>query len=184
MKRLFTIFFIAIVLMANPVYAKDSLKTGVTFEQMKERQPVHGIIGDESGNLYIFKHGKLMTGYFKFEGHWYYGHKTSIPGSPRGSLTQGKIRLRDGGNRWYAYESYTGQLITNDFYVRRGHRKWISLKLNKDNSIRYIFGTTLETRNERYSTAERRWQIRSRSGRWYTPEQNQTIPYDWIDWQR
>lgn len=155
---------------------------GITMEQVSKDRPFDGIVGDENGFMYVYKKGKLQTGYFRFEGHWYYGHKTS--GSyPKGSVTMGQMRIRN-GNRWYAYDT-DGKQICNDVYIHKGRfRKVKQLQLAKDNRVLYVYETAAISRGERYSTRDRRWQQECTAGHWYTPEQMQTIPGDWVDFQR
>lgn len=170
-----------LALLVVVVEAKEPGIPGVKFGEMAQERPFDGIIGDEDGFIYVFKNGKLMTGYFKFEGNWYYGHKTN-GNYPRGAVTMGQMRIR-GRNNWYAYD-IDGRQICNDVYIRQGKNKKVKqLQLAKDNRVLYVYDTAKANR-ERYSTEDRRWQMKKRNGKWHTPEQMQSIPGDWVDFQR
>ena len=136
----------------------------------------------KTGYVYIMKNGKPRTGYFKYHGKHYYGHKTSSRKYPKGSVTRGQFRIRS-GNRWYAY-SVRGTRYEKDHYIRWGRFKIRpDLKIRKDHTVKYVYCIT-STSYMRYSTKELRMQEEALSGGWRTIEGMQFIPYGWVDYQK
>lgn len=139
----------------------------------------------KTGHVYIMKNGKPRTGYFKYHGKYYYGHKTSSRAYPKGSVTQGQFRIKSPG-KWLAYD-VGGAQIRKDTYVRKGRtRKIPELDIrSKNKTVRYIYGTARHTIGTRYSTALMRMQWMDDKGKWHTYEGMQYIPdEDWVDFQR
>lgn len=150
----------------------------------KSSAPRNGKYIDRQGHMYIMKHGKPRTGYFKYHGKYYYGHKTSSKKYPKGSVTVGQFRIKS-GNRWYAYNS-NGAMIRKDTYVRKGRIKKI-LKVDirsRNHTVRYVYGTSRYTIGTRYSTALQRREWMDENGKWHTYEGMPFVPDDWVDWQR
>lgn len=134
------------------------------------------------GHLYIIKKGVMQFGEVHYKGNTYYCHYTDSREYPRGSATVGEMRIRS-GNRWYAYDG-NGRLITKDYYIRKGKiKKRLSLKINRDGTVRYVYNTSACFGGRRYSTKERRYQELQRSGKWKTLPGMQFYP-DYVDNQR
>ena len=139
----------------------------------------------EGHHLYIIKNGKIQTGWVKLKvgrkTYTYYCHKTDSRKYPRGSATRGEMRIKNG--KFYAFAGADCRMITEDYYLRYGPvKKRLSLKINRDKSVRYVYNTAAINRNKRYSTAKHRLQICGIDNRWrsvgmrYWP--------DYVDWQK
>ena len=132
------------------------------------------------GNLFIYKRGRLQVGWVRYKGHTYYCHKTGSAKYPVGSATRGEMRVRKG--KFFAFQGTTGRLITEDYYIRKGRfKRRLSLKINRDRSVRYVYNTSACFGSRRYSTKERRYQEEQMNGKWKTVGM-QFWP-DYIDWQ-
>lgn len=144
--------------------------------------PRNGRYTDRAGHIFIYKNGRPRTGYFKWRGSWYYGHKTGSAEYPRGSVAVGQMRIKSPG-RWYAYDEQ-GRRISRDQYVRKGRtRKILQLDIRSRNrTVRYIYGTSRHTIGTRYSTALMRMQWQDDRGRWHTYEGMQWVP-EYVDLQ-
>lgn len=150
-----------------------------TMAEAKTKSSLDGII-TRGGQTFIFKQGKLMTGYFTYRGKHYYGHKTGSKKYPVGSVTKGQFKIKP-GNRWYAY-GLDGVRYEKDHYIRWGrHKKRPDLTINPDHTVRYVWQVT-STRCRRYSTADLRMQKETSSG-WRLIEGMQYIPDGWVDYQ-
>ena len=109
------------------------------------------------GHLFIVKDGVVQTGWTTYNGHLYYCHKTGSNKYPVGSATRGEMRVRKG--KFIAFKGSTGQRITKDYYVRKGRfKKRLSLKMNRDGSVRYVYNTSACFGYRRYNCKERRYQ--------------------------
>ena len=149
-----------------------------------EKYPIGSVTRGEirtvGGNLFIYKHGRIQTGWVRYKGHTYYCHKTGSNKYPVGSATRGEMRVRKG--KFIAFKGSTGQRITKDYYVRKGRfKRRLSLKMNRDGSVRYVYNTSACFGYRRYSTKERRYQEEQLDGSWKTVGM-QFWP-DYIDWQ-
>ena len=154
-SRILTILLIIAIICATAVTAEAKI-------------PRNGRYIDKHGYIYIMKHGKPRTGYFKYHGKWYYGHKTGTKVYPKGSVTAGDMRIKNG--KWYAYGT-NGARITKDVYVRKGRTKKI-LQLDirhRDHTVRYIYGTARGNLGSRYSTKLGRMQYYE-NGEWHDVE--------------
>jgi hypothetical protein len=148
---------------------------------VEAKLPRNGKYIDKAGNVYIMSHGKPKTGYFTYKGKHYYGHKTATKKYPKGSLTVGEMRIRDG--KWYAYGT-DGARIEKDQYVRKGRQRIMQLDIkSRNHSVRYIYGTARTTLGTRYSTRLKRTQHMDDKGKWHDVEGMQYIPY-YVDKQR
>lgn len=135
----------------------------------------------EGQHLFIVKGGKIQTGWVRYKGHTYYCHKTDSRKYPRGSATRGEMKIKKG--KFYAFAGADCRMITEDYYYRYGPAsRRLSLKINKDKSVRYVYNTARIHRNWRYSTAERRLQICGSDNRWRSTGM-QYYP-DYVDWQK
>ena len=146
-------------------------------------KPRTGKYVDAQGHIYIYdKNGRPKTGYFTYHGKHYYGHKTSTKKYPKGSVTTNQFRIRS-GNKWYAY-NLQGIRYEKSYSYRWGRfKRRKSLTVRKNHTVKYVWQIT-STRVRRYSTAERRMQRETPSGKWKTIEGMQFIPDGWVDWQR
>ena len=132
-------------------------------------------------HLYIIKNGVMQFGWTKWKGNTYYCHYTESKKYPRGSATRGEMRVKSG--KLYAFRGADCRMITEDYYLRYGPvSKRLSLKINKDKSVRYVYNTAAINRNKRYSTAEHRLQICGSDNRWRSVGM-QYWP-DYVDWQK
>lgn len=150
----------------------------------KSKAPRNSKYIDKAGHVYIMKHGKPRTGYFKYHGKYYYGHKTSSKKYPKGSVTQGQFRIKSPG-KWYAYD-VNGAQIRKDYYVRKGYKKILQLDIrHRNKTVRYVYNTSRARLGRRYSTALMREQYKNDSDDWITIEGMQYLPdEDWVDFQR
>ena len=138
----------------------------------------NGIVTDSAGHIYIYKNGKVRTGYFKYKGKTYYGHKTSTKKYPRGSVTCGEMRIKNG--KWYAF-SYKGARYDKDTY----HNGRLQLDIrSRNHTVRYVYMTARTQLGKRYSTKHKRWQEIGDDGKWHDMPGMQVIPYGWVDDQR
>ena len=71
----------------------------ITVTPVQAKTPRNGKVTDKAGNTYIYKHGKLQTGWFKYKGNIYYAHKTKSACYPKGSICKRTYRVR--GKRMY-----------------------------------------------------------------------------------
>lgn len=149
--------------------------------QVIAKVPRNGKYIDAQGHIYIMRHGKPRTGYFTYHGKKYYGHKTGSMVYPKGSVTAGDMRIRNG--KWYAY-GVDGARITKDVYVRKGRTKKI-LQLDirhRNGTVRYIYGTARGNLGSRYSTKLGRMQYYE-GGSWHDVEGMPFYP-GYVDMQR
>lgn len=139
-KKLIILITFLVILTAIPVSAKV---------------PRNGKYTDAQGHIYIMKHGKPRTGWFKYHGKWYYGHKTSSPSYPKGSVTTDAFRIR--GSRIY-YFQHNGKKMEHSsryIYLRRG-----------GTSVKYIYYGDTGAR-WRYNARAHRYQyLHPRTGKW------------------
>ena len=131
------------------------------------KTPRNGEVEDVSGNVYIYKHGKLQTGYFRYKGRTYYGHRTKSACYPVGSIAKSTYRVRNG--RMYYFDE-KGRKITRS-------TKYIKLFPHRT-SVHYI---QPPASNERFNARTQRWQRRV-NGKWKSVGM-QNWPYGWVDWQ-
>ena len=159
------------------------ITVALTVTTAEAKVPRNGRYTDAAGHIYIMSHGKPKTGYFRYHGAWYYGHKTSTAKYPRGSVTTGEMRIRS-DNRWFAYGS-DGKRINKDQYVRKSRtRKILQLDIrSRDHSVRYVYQTATTRRGYRYNTQRKRWQQMDDSGKW-VDYGHQVIPLGWVDSQK
>lgn len=136
----------------------------------KSNVPRNGKYIDSQGYIYIMKHGKPRTGWFKYHGKVYYGHKTKSACYPKGSVAQNTFRVRH--NRMY-YFNNKGEKITKS-------TRYIGLRKGRT-SVHYVYMPG--SRWERYNAKHRRFQyLDRRTGKWRDMGM-QVYPYGWIDWQ-
>ena len=135
-----------------------------------------------NGNhLYNKKKGVMQFGWVRWRGHTYYCHYTDSKKYPRGSATRGEMKIRNG--KFYAFRGADCRMITEDYYYRYGPvSKRLSLKMNEDKSVRYVYNTARIHRNWRYSTKEHRLQICGSDDIWRSVGM-QYWP-DYKDWQK
>lgn len=135
------------------------------------KTPRNGKRMDAQGNIYIYKHGKLKTGWFTYHGKRYYGHKTKSACYPVGSVTQQGFRLKNG--KMYYFGRGGAKLTHNDRYIG----------LNRHStSVHYIYAPGMGGRRYRYNANRRRYQYLTNSGRWIDTG-NQCYPYGMMDFQ-
>ena len=135
----------------------------------------------KNGYIYILKNGKPRTGYFRYKGKSYYGHKTGTKIYPKGSCTAGDMRIRSG--KWYAY-GLDGAKIKKDLYVRKGHKKILQLDIrHRDHTVRYVYGTARGNLGSRYSTRLGRMQYIDDKGEWHDVEGMPFYP-GYVDMQK
>ena len=136
----------------------------------KSSVPRNGRYIDSQGYIYIMKHGKPRTGWFKYHGKVYYGHKTKSACYPKGSVAQNTFRVKH--NRMY-YFNDKGEKITKS-------TRYIGLRKGRT-SVHYVYMPG--SRWERYNAKHRRFQyLDRRTGKWRDIGM-QCYPYGWIDWQ-
>ncbi len=153
---IFAILILTLAL-ASPVMAKT---------------PRNGKVQDSQGNEYIYKHGKLKTGWFTYHGKRYYGYKTSTKSHPRGSLCKNAYRVKN--NKLY-YFGPTGAKQTRD-------SRYITLNRHST-SVHYIYAPGM-IRRWRYNANHKREQYLTDSGKWVDLEGMQYWPEGLIDRQR
>lgn len=169
---------IALICLSTEVSAKTKEPT-ITSICTKVNEPDGEWWND--GHLYIIKHGVMQFGWVRYRGRTYYCHKTDTKKYPIGSAVRGKMKIKK-GNRWYAFGG-DGRMITKDYYKRKGRiKKRLSLKINKDHTVRYVYNTSACFGYRRYSTKERRYQEEQINGSWKTVGM-QFYP-DYVDHQR
>ena len=136
----------------------------------------------EGQHLFIVKGGKIQTGWVRYKGHTYYCHKTDSQKYPRGSATRGEMKIRNG--KFYAFAGADCRMLTKDYYIRKGRfKKRLSLKINKDGSVRYVYNTSACFGYRRYNCKERRYQDSQPDNTWKTVPGMQFIP-DYVDTQK
>ena len=134
--------------------------------------PRNGKVTDKAGNTYIYKHGKLQTGWVHYKGDIYYAHKTKSYSYPKGSICKSTYRVR--GHRMYFFDESGKRLKKNTRYIA----------LNKaSKSVHYIYAPGHESRRYRYNANHKRYQYLQDNGKW-ADTGNQCLPYGMIDWQR
>lgn len=165
-KKMTLALIVALIICTMPVMAKV---------------PRNGKYIDAQGHIYIMRHGKPRTGYFTYHGKKYYGHKTGSLVYPKGSVTAGDMRIRNG--KWYAY-GVDGARINKDLYVRKGRKKILQLDIrHRDHTVRYIYGTARGNLGSRYSTKLGRMQYMDDKGKWHDVEGMPFYP-GYVDMQR
>lgn len=164
-KKMTLALIVALIICTMPVMAKV---------------PRNGKYIDAQGHIYIMRHGKPRTGYFTYHGKKYYGHKTGTKVYPKGSVTAGDMRIKNG--KWYAY-GVDGARINKDLYVRKGRKKILQLDIrHRDHTVRYIYGTARGNLGSRYSTRLGRMQYYE-DGSWHDVEGMPFYP-GYVDMQR
>lgn len=135
------------------------------------KTPRNGKYADKAGHIYILRHGKPRTGWFRYHGKLYYGHKTSSTSYPKGSVTTDAFRIRNG--RLY-YMQHDGRKMTHSSEF---------IKLRKGGtSVRYIYFAD-EGSRWRYNARLHRYQSKDPgTGRWEDVGM-QCWPYGQIDAQ-
>ena len=129
--------------------------------------PRNGRTRDAQGNIYIYKHGRLQTGWFKYHGKWYYGHKSKSVMYPKGAVARNTYRVRNG--RMYYFTDSGAKLVKSTKFIKlfRGRT-----------SVHYI---QIPGSDDRFNARTQRWQ-RLVNGKWKDTGM-QCWPYGWIDWQ-
>lgn len=137
---------------------------------VQAKTPRNGKTRDAQGDIYIYKHGKLQTGWFTYHGKRYYAHKTKSASYKVGSVTRNAYRI-DKNGKWYYFGS-TGAMQTKDSH-------YIDIR-SRDKSVRGIKipGTGGKCR---YNTARQRYQEKV-GGKWHDVGM-QCLPYGLIDHQ-
>lgn len=143
----------------------------VTATTASAKTPRNGKVMDSQGNIYIYKHGKLQTGWFKYHGKTYYGHKTKSACYPKGSVARNTYRVRHG--RMY-YMKNSGAKQTKD-------SKYITLNRHRT-SVHYIYAPGLQNRGYRYNANRKRFQYLDGKGKWKDTGM-QCYPVGMIDFQ-
>lgn len=138
---------------------------------VQAKTPHSGRVKDAQGNIYIYKHGKVQTGWFRYHGKMYYGHKTKSACYPKGSVARNTYRVKHG--RMY-YMGDTGARQTkNSRYIA----------LNKcSKSVHYIYAPGMGGRRYRYNANHKRYQYLTDNGKWNDIGM-QCYPWGMIDWQ-
>jgi len=123
----------------------------------------------KTGHVYIMKNGKPRTGYFKYHGKTYYGHKTSSSSYPKGSCTTDALRIRHG--KMYYFKSNGQKQTKSSRYIKLNHHS---------TSVKYLTAG----RMSRYNANRRCYQwLNPNSGRWEDTGMA-CYPYGSIDWQK
>lgn len=131
------------------------------------KTPRNGMVTDKAGNTYIYKHGKLQTGWVHYKGNIYYAHKTKSYSFPKGSICKSTYRVR--GHRMYYFDEKGRKITRSTKYIKLFHHQ---------TSVHYIRPPASD---ERFNARTQRWQRRV-NGRWENVGM-QTWPYGWVDWQ-
>ena len=124
--KILTAIYLAIIISiiaATAVHAsmpEPTLEVNCHHKSKHKNKELHGLI-EKDKHIYIYDHGRKMTGWVNYKGHRYYLHKTGSKKYPVGSATRGEMRIRN-GNKWYAMDG-NGQMVTEDYYVRKGRFK-------------------------------------------------------------
>ena len=135
------------------------------------KTPRNGMDTDRAGNTYIYKHGRLQTGWVHYKGNVYYAHKTSSVCYPKGSICKSTYRIR--GERMYYFDGKGKRLKKDSRYI----------SLNKaSKSVHYIYSPGIGGRRYRYNANHRRYQYLRGKGKW-TDTGMQCWPYGMVDWQ-
>lgn len=138
---------------------------------VQAKTPRHGKVTDKAGNTYIYKHGKLQTGWFKYKGNIYYAHKTKSACYPKGSICKRTYRVR--GKRMYYFDENGKRLKKDSRYI----------ELNKaSKSVHRIFAPGISGKRWCYNANHQRYQELDKNGRWVDVG-NQCWPYGMVDWQ-
>lgn len=137
---------------------------------VQAKTPHNGRVKDAQGNIYIYKHGKMQTGWFRYHGKTYYGHKTKSRMYPRGSVACNTYRVKNG--RMYYMGNSGARQTKNSHYI----------KLNKcSKSVHYIIMPGMGA-VYRYNANHRRYQYRTKGGKWVDVGM-QCYPVGMIDFQ-
>jgi len=126
------------------------------------------------GYTYIYRNGKVRTGWITYKRHRYYAHKTRSRKYPRGAVVKDQCRVKNG--KMYYFDS-SGKKIT-----RNTETDYSFYELNRrGTSIRYIYRTRgVRQGISRYNCRNHHLQYKT-GGRW----RNEGHGYWWpgIDWQ-
>ena len=184
--KILTAIYLAIIISiiaATAVHGsmpEPTLEVNCHHKSKHKNKELHGLI-EKDKHIYIYDHGRKMTGWVNYKGHRYYLHKTGSKKYPVGSATRGEMRIRN-GNKWYAMDG-NGQMVTEDYYVRKGRlKKRLCVKLRKDKTVQFIYNTSACFGYIRYSTSLKRYQESDMYDRWNTVGM-QCFP-DYVDHQR
>lgn len=133
--------------------------------------PRNGRTQDAQGNIYIYKHGKLQTGWFIYHKKRYYGHKTKSRLYPKGAVARNTYRVKN-GKMYYFGDDGSKQTRSSKYITLNRH----------STSVHYIHAPGHESRRYRYNANHKRYQYLTDSGKWKDTGM-QIWPYGWIDWQ-
>ena len=140
------------------------------FAAVVEAAPRNGRVTDNAGNTYVYKHGKLQTGWFTYHGKRYYGHKTKSRLYPKGAICKNAYRVKNG--KMYYFGDDGAKQTRSSRYIT----------LNKHStSVHYIHAPGM-IRRYRYNANHRRYQYLNDKGKWKDTGM-QCWPYGMIDWQ-
>lgn len=135
------------------------------------KTPRNVMITDKAGNTYIYKHGRMQTGWIKYKGNIYYAHKTKSACYSKGSICKRTYRVR--GKRMYYFDEKGRRLKKDSRYI----------ELNKaSKSVHRIFAPGISGKRWCYNANHQRYQELDKNGRWVEVG-SQCWPYGMIDWQ-
>ena len=138
------------------------------------KKPKTGMWTDGKGYTYIYKNGKLQTGWITYKGNRYYAHKTK-GAAPKGSLTKDAVRVKNG--HMYYFDS-NGKKITK---TTRTLYAQYEVKGHGSTKVLYIYKTRGSRRGQtRYNCEKRRYEYKT-GGKWKTLEKGW---WSGIDWQK
>jgi hypothetical protein len=152
-KKMILMLILALLICTLPVMAKV---------------PRNGKHIDREGNVFIMRHGKPRTGWFRYHGKWYYGHRTNSRLYPKGSCTAGEFRFK--GRKLY-YFNNDGTKLTHS-------TEFIALNRHST-SVKYI----RSGRMTRYNVKRRRYQWLNPNTRKWQDLGMQCLPYGSLDEQ-
>ena len=160
------VFIIACIIMVTAMFA--------TCAEAKSRTPRNGLYTDSYGYTYIYKHGKMKTGWVHYKGHDYYAHQTGSSYYPKGSVVKSGYRVKN--NKLY-------------YFNHKGHKQTKSTKfviLNKNRtSVHYIYAPNIDGSLEyRFNANHRRYQHYDKRTKKWRDVGMQCFPYGAIDWQK
>lgn len=161
-----------IALILEAVIIMGIVLMGLLFTVRADAKSTHrnGKVTDAQGNTYIYKNGKLKTGWFTWKGNRYYAHKTKSRMYPRGSICKNTYRVKNG--KMY----YFGQ----DGSKQTKSSRYITIN-KRGTSVHYIHAPGM-IRRYRYNCNRHRYQYLDDKGKWIN-DGEKCWPEGMIDWQ-
>ena len=119
----------------------------------------NGIVYDADGyDFWIYKNGKMLTGWVKYKGRTYYLHKTDSERYQKGQATRNECRIRNGKYYYFGLDGSMAKKSTSNRYS--------IFEISKKNySVTMIYRKRGRI-EERYNCKKGQYERKDDAGRW------------------